>query len=58
MGPFKVLCAICDRRLGAGEEWAPGRKSKTYECMKCATEVPHVEVQPSIDHAEAKVGSI
>lgn len=45
MGPFRVHCQVCNRRLGAMEEWAPGRKPGTYECMKCSTETPYADVQ-------------
>ena len=35
MGPFKVRCQGCDRRLGAGEDWHPiGDKKFLGDCCK------------------------
>jgi hypothetical protein len=34
----KVVCEVCNRRLGVAEEWAPGSAERRFRCMRCATE--------------------
>jgi tRNA(Ile2) C34 agmatinyltransferase TiaS len=52
----KVVCEVCNRRLGAVEEWALGSKGGRFRCMRCATASPAAETETRLEHASMNYG--